>query len=140
MVREHIPLEQGLRLLPPSIAIIVYGQRAYSIRTRIKTRALHKNRLKTHGQRAYSIRTRIKTPSRPLWPFELMLCQRAYSIRTRIKTSFGSGSKPKAIRQRAYSIRTRIKTQKPLTLRHIRSVREHIPLEQGLRLLRSNWL
>ena len=38
--------------------------------------------------------------------------------------------------QRAYSIRTRIKTVLPLLLPSPRiPVREHIPLEQGLRLL-----
>ena len=40
MVREHIPLEQGLRPKSLSIggAITTCSQRAYSIRTRIKTR------------------------------------------------------------------------------------------------------
>ena len=62
--------------------------------------------------------------------------QRPYSIRTRIKTCLpvagfitGSGG------QRPYSIRTRIKT---LNMDQYGStykkVRDHIPLEQGLRL------
>ena len=87
-VREHIPLEQGLR---PFAASSFWnwafaGQRAYSIRTRIKTlyygtkvhsppcvrehipleqglRLANGVRFsRVHGrQRAYSIRTRIKT-------------------------------------------------------------------------------
>ncbi len=37
MVREHIPLEQGLRLSRDVKGDVTKGQRAYSIRTRIKT-------------------------------------------------------------------------------------------------------
>ena len=38
--------------------------------------------------------------------------------------------------QRAYSIRTRIKTENHCHLKNLlMSVREHIPLEQGLRLI-----
>ena len=62
------------------------------------------------------------------------VCQRAYSIRTRIKTRSGAMLHRCSCRQRAYSIRTRIKTVHffydgvcPCV------VREHIPLEQGLR-------
>ena len=36
-VRDHIPLEQGLRLMQPIVANFGDGQRPYSIRTRIKT-------------------------------------------------------------------------------------------------------
>ncbi len=61
-VREHIPLEQGLRLLVQGIF-----------------------RSRTPSQRAYSIRTRIKTINEPFWQ-NITKCQRAYSIRTRIKT------------------------------------------------------
>ena len=87
LVREHIPLEQGLRL-SSKIAKIrsVPSQRAYSIRTRIKTNEWNSlsistiivrehipleqglrllkscaERTSVTGQRAYSIRTRIKT-------------------------------------------------------------------------------
>ena len=109
-VREHIPLEQGLRL---SIIIIVFymliSQRAYSIRTRIKTTRSRAGRAATARQRAYSIRTRIKTR---IFKFNELL----------------------HLRQRAYSIRTRIKTRGCNLFRLERSrVREHIPLEQGLR-------
>ena len=42
------------------------------------------------------------------------------------------------MRQRAYSIRTRIKTARNISVDVIIAiVREHIPLEQGLRLLAS---
>ena len=42
-VRDHIPLEQGLRLAAiGGAAVGYYGQRPYSIRTRIKTGQLEK--------------------------------------------------------------------------------------------------
>ena len=110
-VREHIPLEQGLRrLLNPFIGNSVPCQRAYSIRTRIKTSLCNCIYVGSMCQRAYSIRTRIKTylqctkKSPPTYVREHIpleqglrlvgktifacpkLCQRAYSIRTRIKT------------------------------------------------------
>ncbi len=86
-VREHIPFEQGLR---PN-EILSRGQ--------------------THpSQRAYSIRTRIKTLLRQA---EICRCC-----------------------QRAYSIRTRIKTQAYFPDQGVLPVREHIPLEQGLRRFR----
>ena len=37
MVRDHIPLEQGLRPAEPATPASDEGQRPYSIRTRIKT-------------------------------------------------------------------------------------------------------
>ena len=62
IIREHIPLEQGLRqdldLLSNSLA---FYQRAYSIRTRIKTKLTTIVTDLSLDQRAYSIRTRIKT-------------------------------------------------------------------------------
>ena len=109
-VREHIPLEQGLRPFAAfGAASVACGQRAYSIRTRIKTHIPLPLLVSFHSQRAYSIRTRIKTVGNNVGR-SLRCCQRAYSIRTRIKTGL---------------------------LHHNRScrlcVREHIPLEQGLR-------
>ena len=62
-VREHIPLEQGLRLFKLVVKAQSWiSQRAYSIRTRIKTylRETHPT-FNVYSQRAYSIRTRIKT-------------------------------------------------------------------------------
>ena len=85
-VREHIPLEQGLRLTAFLVCCLKYScQRAYSIRTRIKTFVGTGRYLVHYRQRAYSIRTRIKTY---LISFirNGLTCQRAYSIRTRIKT------------------------------------------------------
>ena len=61
-IREHIPLEQGLRLLISlSVAATLVYQRAYSIRTRIKTNGFLIIEFCPIYQRAYSIRTRIKT-------------------------------------------------------------------------------
>ena len=56
-VRDHIPLEQGLR---PRLATVLKrctSQRPYSIRTRIKTRQLPQSSLPFWSQRPYSIRT-----------------------------------------------------------------------------------
>ena len=63
-VRDHIPLEQGLR--PGSlysIQLAANGQRPYSIRTRIKTIYGSDGSVVRRRQRPYSIRTRIKTTS-----------------------------------------------------------------------------
>ena len=63
IVREHIPLEQGLRLQFAAVLCSsdVHCQRAYSIRTRIKTTRTNIISASSFCQRAYSIRTRIKT-------------------------------------------------------------------------------
>ncbi len=91
------------------------------------------------SQRTYSIRTRIKTafgqasrcPSSP--------CQRTYSIRTRIKTHQPCYDCQSLRCQRTYSIRTRIKTQVEIIEEQgFKHVREHIPLEQGLRLRKND--
>ena len=65
--------------------------------------------------------------------------QRAYSIKTRIKTPRLVASLITAVSaQRAYSIKTRIKTQFLRShLAEFFSLREHIPLKQGLRLSES---
>ena len=60
--------------------------------------------------------------------------QRPYSIRTRIKTPDAYGKEDNLKSQRPYSIRTRIKTlDRQLRYREELDVRDHIPLEQGLR-------
>ena len=87
IVRDHIPLEQGLR---PANKLEATSDRS---------------------QRPYSIRTRIKTQLQRCRPTERSWRQRPYSIRTRIKTFLRTG----------------------LWLRP--TVRDHIPLEQGLRPL-----
>ena len=61
--------------------------------------------------------------------------QRPYSIRTRIKTVTENLGHKSQVRQRPYSIRTRIKTITILIdALNVDVVRDHIPLEQGLRL------
>ena len=65
-------------------------------------------------------------------------CQRPYSIRTRIKTAFMSSASALAAGQRPYSIRTRIKTYLADVPEYINFVRDHIPLEQGLRHLQAD--
>ena len=60
--------------------------------------------------------------------------QRPYSIRTRIKTYTAVRLALERISQRPYSIRTRIKTPgAPAEHLGYFIVRDHIPLEQGLR-------
>ena len=44
------------------------------------------------------------------------------------------------VSQRAYSITTRIKTAPALSWHVARLLREHIPLQQGLRPARTGWL
>ena len=62
-VRDHIPLEQGLRLGSMNLVLAsLISQRPYSIRTRIKTMKAAVDAVgPSTGQRPYSIRTRIKT-------------------------------------------------------------------------------
>ena len=110
-VRDHIPLEQGLRPtgFRRSCRVLV-SQRPYSIRTRIKTSCCSGSNRNCSGQRPYSIRTRIKTYFTSTLQL-LLKSQRPYSIRTRIKTSrYCYHSSNYRLRQRPYSIRTRIKT------------------------------
>ena len=107
-------------------------QRPYSIRTRIKTGWCCCSGSQ-RGQRPYSIRTRIKT--KPCRRHDSrLLCQRPYSIRTRIKTKWIYYAMLILDRQRPYSIRTRIKTfTLQINWSENQGVRDHIPLEQGLR-------
>ena len=61
-VRDHIPLEQGLRHQILKDAGSEVSQRPYSIRTRIKTFNTVIDQIVARiRQRPYSIRTRIKT-------------------------------------------------------------------------------
>ena len=131
LLREHIPIEQGLRREEDFNTESVLPQRAYSNRTRIKTPSIGQrptnSRLREHipieqglrlnplccsidenPQRAYSNRTRIKT--RINWLRIILWAQRAYSNRTRIKTFCKSIIAFAISTQRAYSNRTRIKT------------------------------
>ena len=62
-----------------------------------------------------------------------LIGQRPYSIRTRIKTALCLPQIIKEQGQRPYSIRTRIKTRLRNLSRGEYIVRDHIPLEQGLR-------
>ena len=60
--------------------------------------------------------------------------QRPYSIRTRIKTRLSAAHSAPRHGQRPYSIRTRIKTEHVIVpVCVVQVVRDHIPLEQGLR-------
>ena len=134
-VRDHIPLEQGLRLVPKnSVNYSEVRQRPYSIRTRIKTTS-------SRRRRTFSVSVRDHIPLEPglrqhqLQPeLQHLQGQRPYSIRTRIKTYLLRFLMRRRRGQRPYSIRTRIKTTPWLRcLTTSRRVRDHIPLEQGLR-------
>ena len=111
------------------------GQRPYSIRTRIKTflDLLLSNgfgRVRDHIPLEQGLRPSgggLDSPARAR--------QRPYSIRTRIKTWFIRAGYCEPERQRPYSIRTRIKTNRAdAEAGTALKVRDHIPLEQGLRL------
>ena len=111
-----------------------FCQRPYSIRTRIKTHARAcarrcTDRVRDHIPLEQGLR--LVTGSTAATPWT---SQRPYSIRTRIKTLEVLSSRPHGYRQRPYSIRTRIKTRSLKRKRPASSVRDHIPLEQGLRL------
>ncbi len=110
-VREHLPLQQGLRRqMQRAIRNTITGQRASSITTRIKTDSACINWFKDSGQRASSITTRIKTAILP-YHYPIIYCQRASSITTRIKTvAFKHLLSFRYTCQRASSITTRIKT------------------------------
>ena len=84
-VRDHIPLEQGLRQPKLMWHPFDAGQRPYSIRTRIKTPSRQQSESYSDRQRPYSIRTRIKTAGVVMHEIG-HASQRPYSIRTRIKT------------------------------------------------------
>ena len=110
-LREHLPLQQGLR---PDVRErndrVLTAQRASSITTRINTEPCGTWRLLQHPQRASSITTRIKTVAIILIGIKFGNTQRASSITTRIKTVLRSGLTNSPISQRASSITTRIKT------------------------------
>ena len=111
-VREHIPLEQGLRRFQRLLTLSLFSrQRAYSIRTRIKTAVHHSANVGSDFVREH---IPLEQGLRPRSSHHLMvslICQRAYSIRTRIKTISSNDEFVKhRYCQRAYSIRTRIKT------------------------------
>ena len=113
-----------------------FRQRPYSIRTRIKTESIHLSQRAPRCQRPYSIRTRIKTPRPVHRTAGQGGRQRPYSIRTRIKTVADKTGLSFGFCQRPYSIRTRIKTTGGWRDHLLPgSVRDHIPLEQGLRRL-----
>ena len=86
-IREHIPLEQGLRPDNVSQAIITYFyQRAYSIRTRIKTfRETDVSSSPLHIREHIPLEQGLRLYS-PQSKATAAIDQRAYSIRTRIKT------------------------------------------------------
>ena len=110
LVRDHIPLEQGLRQgCQPWRRRKLLRQRPYSIRTRIKT---------SPGKRLHR-----DPPVRDHIPLEQGLRQLASSISALVSAC-----------QRPYSIRTRIKTLGLCLWQALCcEVRDHIPLEQGLR-------
>ena len=139
-VRDHIPLEQGLRLIPSLLRHASTScQRPYSIRTRIKTERRNflaeQGRVRDHipleqGLRPPTLRRRLThVPVRDHIPLE-------QGLRLRFRQACAWVH----ARQRPYSIRTRIKTS-PMTPVMMMSwrVRDHIPLEQGLRPTPRGW-
>ena len=159
-LREYLPLKQGLRLRR---AVLLHGRsdspRVSSIKTRIKTyqdiqynlyqtllreylpleqglRHLRAFQLRKHvdSPRVSSIKTRIKT-AHGIVKVKIMIPPRVSSIKTRIKTGFNCHSEATGNSPRVSSIKTRIKTKYQFLLpRRAHSLREYLPLEQGLRL------
>ena len=110
-VREHIPLEQGLRHVEKIRLVDVY-----SVREHIPLE---------QGLRQNFIPDKIV-----LW-----ISQRAYSIRTRIKTSrMLTAASLRMIVREHIPLEQGLRRVFSLTVVSKYSIREHIPLEQGLRL------
>ena len=85
LVRDHIPLEQGLRRSCSQFTIYLFkSQRPYSIRTRIKTPSCRcrawQSKVRDHIPLEQGLRRNVH------YPVFVQLSQRPYSIRTRIKT------------------------------------------------------
>ena len=110
-VRDHIPLEQGLRhrSRTPRPSLMTC-QRPYSIRTRIKTPPLKIDTIKVRCQRPYSIRTRIKTPLRGGLSGGFFGVRDHIPLEQGLRRSSASSVSSVLSSQRPYSIRTRIKT------------------------------
>ena len=109
-VRDHLPLKQGLRLRNSWMLLSKDCPRPSSIKTRIKTSHTSLELRELHlGPRPSSIKTRIKTKPLLLFFAILRACPRPSSIKTRIKT--------------------RIRLIDCSNL----AVRDHLPLKQGLR-------
>ena len=110
-LREHIPLKQGLRRLSDTQeTVLSLSQRAYSIKTRIKTKPCLKSKIVINAQRAYSIKTRIKTQIGALLFEKLALLREHIPLKQGLRRL---GYEPVVLlvdSQRAYSIKTRIKT------------------------------
>ena len=88
-VRDHIPLEQGLRRLCDGLFDEGHGVRDHIPLEQGLRLLSSASQVSLHCQRPYSIRTRIKTQSASAWPCPDETGQRPYSIRTRIKTQPG---------------------------------------------------
>ena len=88
-----------------------------------------------YRQRAYSIRTRIKTFCQYLLTEDINGVREHIPLEQGLRRSNDCQLLSFTWGQRAYSIRTRIKTKARLCGEYnLYTVREHIPLEQGLRL------
>ncbi len=134
MVREHLPLQQGLRPFHPvTLALPVTGQRASSITTRIKTPPCHPSSSWGHRQRASSITTRIKTLP---WDVQTPMI---FVVREHLPLQQGLRQRPQSDASRSLHVREHLPLQQGLRLQQFRrkafglTVREHLPLQQGLR-------
>ena len=111
LLREYLPLKQGLRLIRIHSSAIYRPQRVSSIKTRIKTNEIKHFALFLMKLREY-----------------LPLKQGLRRIREPACTQ------QRHLTQRVSSIKTRIKTLLLLAICRIRALREYLPLKQGLRL------
>ena len=137
-VRDHIPLEQGLRHYFNRLSDGFFNVRDHiPLEQGLRQRAKETVRLRIACQRPYSIRTRIKTPPAVLLsPWRQ--CQRPYSIRTRIKTPCCPlAVSPCPVVRDHIPLEQGLRLNADLNMIKPHSVRDHIPLEQGLRPLRA---
>ena len=156
-LREHIPLQQGLRLWSAPSNALSKSPRAYSITTRIETARSAPSSAGSYAPRAYSITTRIETPfqcglvcperlSESIFHYNKDWDVLTLSLRKKEKSSesifhynkdwdwFAEGVRVIFKTPRAYSITTRIETSFfGLSFFTLDLLREHIPLQQGLR-------
>ena len=134
MLREHIPLKQGLRpLIQLSGSSLMNPQRAYSIKTRIKTTFLVSaartiSMLREHIPLKQGLRQIIRTRKA-----NIRYLREHIPLKQGLRPRMFKCVSSVLISQRAYSIKTRIKTHLDLAAKAVRPLREHIPLKQGLR-------
>ena len=137
-VRDHIPLEQGLRHFPwakPCLSSIVRDHIPLEQGLRPAVRLFFRwlETVRDHIPLEQGLRLLGS-----FWLSTFFHCQRPYSIRTRIKTLTASAA-IQTVRVRDHiPLEQGLRHKEQSQLQMIFQVRDHIPLEQGLRQQRWN--